>query len=395
MAATVTLTDKGGARVRGGMPWVYAADVARHEGDGEVCTLRDRRGALGSALWSPASPIPVRVLDRGDAPVVLDAGFFETRLRAAIARRRSDGYAEGGESAERLVHAEADALPGLVVDRYADVVVLQSTTAAIDRREPMLAELLRAVTGARLVVARDDGSAREMEGLSRRSGVLLGSGSTKVSYRDAGSLVEVDVLGDGKTGGYLDQVGNHEVAGLHARGDCLDAFSYHGGFALALARGGAASVLALDESPAATARIGVNAARNGYAQVRVETANAFDRLRALESEGRLFHTVVVDPPALAKRRGRGREGIDPALRAYKELNLRALRLLHPGGTLITCSCSARIGVSIFGEMLESAARDAGRMVQLLERRGAGVDHPVLLGVPETEYLKVFVLRVIR
>ena len=382
--------------MRGGLPWVYAADVVKHEGDDEdICTLADRRGALGSALWSAKSPIPVRVLDRAPEPVVLDAAFFESRLRAAIDRRRTDGYIATGESAERLVHAEADALPGLVVDRYADVVVLQSTTAAIDRREALIAELLRALTGARLVVARDDGSAREMEGLPRRTGILLGTGATSVRYRDAGSLVEVDVLADGKTGGYLDQVANHEVAGRYARGDCLDAFSYHGGFALALARGGATSVLALDESPAATTRITANAARNGYTQLAVETANAFDRLRALESEGRRFHTVVVDPPALAKRRGKGREGIEPALRAYKELNLRALRLLHPGGTLVTCSCSGRISIAIFGEMLESAARDAGRTVQLLERRGAGSDHPVLVGVPETEYLKAFVLRVIR
>ena len=274
--------------------------------------------------------------------------------------------------------------------------MLQSTAPALDRREALVAAILEELTHARLVVARDDGSARELESLPRKKEILRGRGDTKVRYRDAGSLVEVDVMIDGKTGGYLDQLANHAVAAHYAAGDCLDAFTYHGGFALALCKGGATSVLALDESAAAVERARANGARNGYAQLRVETVNAFDRLRQLESEGRTFRTVVVDPPALAKRRGRGgKEGLEPALRAYKELNLRAFRLLEPGGTLVTCSCSGRITAAMFGEMLESAARDAGRSVQLLERRGAGADHPVLLGVPETEYLKAFVLRVLR
>jgi len=393
----VTLTDKGAARVRGGLPWVYASDVSGAAGEGETCALVDRRGAsLGFALWSAKSPIPVRVLGR--EAIALDDAFFRERIGAAIARRARDGFATAPESAARLVHAEADGLPGLVVDRYADVVVLQSLAPAIDRREGSIAALLAELTCARLVVARDDGSARELEGLPRRKGVLRGDGPTLVRYRDAGSLVEVDVLADGKTGGYLDQVANHELAARYAMGDCLDAFTYHGGFALALCKGGGKSVLALDESAAATARAQANAARNGYAALRVETVNAFDRLRQLEGEGRRFQTVVVDPPALAKRRGAARsakEALTPALRAYKELNLRALRMLEPGGVLISCSCSGRVTGLMFGEMLEEAARDAGRTVQLLERRGAGADHPVLLGVPETEYLKAFVLRVLR
>jgi 23S rRNA (cytosine1962-C5)-methyltransferase len=401
----VTLTDKGAARVRGGLPWVYAADVVVPEEDttkdvaNETVELRDKRGArLGTGLWSPKSPIPVRLLGR--EAVTFDRALLEARLQAALARRRADGYVAGCEDdgAARLVHGEADALPGLVVDRYADVLVLQTTAPAMDRREPELAALLTALTGARLVVARDDGSARDFEALPRRSSVLFGRGPTTVRYRDAGSLVEVDVLTDGKTGGFLDQVENHAVATRYARGETLDAFTYHGGFALALCRGGATSVLAIDESATAIERARANAARNGYDQLRAEVGNAFDRLRALEGAGRRFDTVVIDPPALAKRKGRagGRHasGVETALRAYKELNLRAFRLLSPGGVLVSCSCSGRVGVAEFGAMLEDAARDAGRSVQLLERRGAGRDHPVLLGVPETEYLKCFVMRVL-
>ncbi len=397
MPPFVILSDKGAARVRGGLPWIYASDVSQGcDEAAEVCELRDRRGtSLGTALWSAKSPLPLRVLGRG--ALTLDPALLSLRLDAALARRTRDGYDIGAntKTAARLVHAEADALPGLIVDRYADVLVIQTMSPAFDRREALVAELLRERTGARLVVARNDGSARELESLERRSGILLGEGPTTVQYLDAGSTVEVDVLTDGKTGGYLDQIENHAVARRYARGDCLDAFTYHGGFALALCAGGARSVLALDESSQAITRARANAERNGYQQLHGEVVNAFDRLRALEGGSRKFDTIVVDPPALAKRRGRNidrRQGVDTALRAYKELNLRALRMLAPEGVLVSCSCSGRVTMSDFGDMLESAARDAGRTVQVLERRGAGRDHPLLLGVPETEYLKCFVLR---
>jgi 23S rRNA (cytosine1962-C5)-methyltransferase len=283
------------------------------------------------------------------------------------------------------VHGEADLLPGLIVDRYADVAVLQTAARAMDTRENQIAELLKELLSVRMVVARDDGSARDFESLPRRKGVLWGEGPTRVQYTDAGSRVEVDVLEDGKTGGFLDQLGNHERARQLARGRGLDAFTYHGGFALALARGGCSSVLALDESAQAVTRARQNVARNQL-PVEVEQANAFDRLRSLEAEGQRFDTIVIDPPALTKRKGAGQD------RAYKELNLRGLRLLAPGGILITCSCSGKLPAWQFGEILEAAARDVGRPVQLLERRGAGADHPTLVGVPETEYLKCWILR---
>jgi 23S rRNA (cytosine1962-C5)-methyltransferase len=385
MSEVVTVTARGAARLRGGHPWVYADDVAHGEAVADVVRVVDGRGAtLGTALWAPGARLPLRLLAREE--VTLDAALLETRIRAADELRRrlfptADAY--------RMVHAEADALPGLIVDRYADVCVLQTTARAMDAREPEIADVLRRVSNARLIVARDDSSARDFEALPRRRAVLHGDGPTMVTYHEAGNLFEVDVLSDGKTGAFLDQSENHARAAEYARGDGLDAFTYHGGFALALARGGCASVLALDEAAPAVARARANARRNDLQQVTVEQANAFDRLRQLESEGRRFDVVVVDPPALAKRKS----AFGAAERGYKELNLRALRLARPGGVVISCSCSGKLTPAEFGDLVEDAARDAGRAVQLIERRGAGRDHPPLLGVPETEYLKCWIMRV--
>jgi 23S rRNA (cytosine1962-C5)-methyltransferase len=382
----VTVSAKGAARLRAGNPWVYADDARGADDAGDVVRVVDGRGVtIGTALWAPGARLPLRLLAR-DA-VTLDATFLRARLHAANQLRQkllpdADAY--------RVVHAEADGLPGLIVDRYADVAVLQTTARAMDAREAELAELIAEVTGARLVVARDDGGARDFEGLPRKKAILHGTGSTTVRYHDAGNLLEIDVMSDGKTGGFLDQAENHARAAAYAQGHALDAFTYHGGFALALARGGARSVLALDESAAAVERARANAARNELGQVTVEQDNAFDRLRKLESEGRRFNVVVIDPPALAKRKS----ALGAAERAYKELNLRALRLCEPGGVLITCSCSGKLAPERFAAIVEEAARDVGRMVQLLERRGAGRDHPPLLGVPETEYLKCWILRVL-
>jgi 23S rRNA (cytosine1962-C5)-methyltransferase len=393
----VTVTARGAARLRGGLPWVYADDIARSDGEAaaggaDVVRVVDPRGAtLGTALWAPGARLPLRLLAR--EAVTLDAALIEARIVAADGLRRrlmpaADAY--------RMVHAEADGLPGLIVDRYADVCVVQTTARAMDAREAEIASVLARVTGARLIVARDDSSARDFEGLPRRRAVLHGDaqagGTTTVQYHDAGNLFEVDVMTDGKTGAFLDQSENHaRVAEYVPRGgEALDAFTYHGGFALALARGGAESVLALDEAAPAVARARANAERNGLGQVAVEQANAFDRLRQLESEGRRFDVVVIDPPALAKRKS----AFGAADRAYKELNLRALRLAKPGGIVVTCSCSGKMTPERFGAIVEDVARDAGRGVQLLERRGAGRDHPPLIGVPETEYLKCWILRVL-
>ncbi len=392
MRATVKVTARGAARIRRGHPWIYAADVdapSSAAATDDVVDVIDPRGhALGSALHAPGAPLVLRML--GGANLDLDRALLEARIASAFAFRQrlfptADGY--------RVVHGEADRLPGLIVDRYGDVAVLQTMTRAMDARKELIAEVVARTIGARLVIARDDGSARDLEALPRERRVLVGDGATVARYHDAGNEFEIDVMADKKTGGFLDQAENHARAREYAVGDCLDAFSYHGGFALALARGGATSVLALDESADATARTRANVTRNGFdAVVEVRTANAFDVLRALESEGRRFDIVVIDPPALGKRKGVGVAGA--ADRAYKELNLRGLRLVRPGGTLFTCSCSGKVTPADFGALIDSAAQDSGRAAQLLERRGAGRDHPVLLGVPETDYLKCWILRVL-
>jgi 23S rRNA (cytosine1962-C5)-methyltransferase len=387
MSPTVTVTESGAARVRSGNPWVFATDVAREpaEADDVVRVVDGRGQLLGTALYARGAQLPLRMLGRGE--LTFDAALLEARLRQALASRAS---LFAGADAYRVVHGEADLLPGLVVDRYGDVAVLQTAARAMDAREPEIARLVKEVLGARLVVARNDGSARDFEGLPRRRGVLVGDGPTTVSYHDAGNRFDVDVMADGKTGGFLDQAENHARAARYATGDTLDAFTYHGGFALALARGGAKSVLALDEAAPAVERARVNAQNNGLAQVTVQQANAFDVLRSLEAEGRRFDVVVIDPPALAKRKS----ALRGAERAYKELNLRGMRLCKPGGVLISCSCSGKLTARAFGELLESAARDVGRPIQLLERCAAGRDHPPLLGVPETDYLKCWFLRVL-
>ena len=387
------VTPRGGERIRGGHPWVAAAEVlSQPEGASDVVRVTDRRGALlGTALRSPASPIPLRMISR--AEVVFDDALLDGRIAAAAERRRP--LVEAGFDAYRLVHGEADLLPGLFIDRYADVAVVQTACAPMDAREQRIAALLRARFGFRLVAFRDDGGARDFESLSRKKGILEGGGDTRVAFHDAGSSVLADVLTDGKTGSFLDQQENHARAGEYARllspgATALDAFAYHGGFALALARARSdIQVTAFDENPAAVERIQKNAELSNVSLSAV-CDNAFDVLRRFESEDRRFDLVVIDPPALAKRKS----AIPAAERAYKELNLRALRILRPGGILVTCSCSGKLTPDRFAAVVGDAARDVGRPIQVLERRGAGRDHPPLLGVPETEYLKCWILRVV-
>ena len=385
------VTPRGLARLNAGHPWIFRADLA----DGgarpetETVVVTDPRGrCMGSAFFAPPpSPVALRVYARGASAVPFDERLLAERIDLAVCRREEMlGEAAG---ACRLVHAEADLLPGLFVDRYEDVVVLQTATAPMDRREEVIARLLARRVAARLVVARDDGSVRDHEGLPRRKGVLFGQGSTRARFCEGTAVFEVDVLADAKTGGFLDQRENHLAAGRIAKGEALDVFTYHGGFAFALA-GGAASVLAVDEDPTAVERARANAVLSGRTNVELRQADAFALLRELERTGRRFDTIVLDPPALAKRHGT----VTSALRAYHELNLRALRLLRANGWLITCSCSGRVTPALFEEMLVKAASDAAREVAIVERRGAGRDHPERLGVLETSYLKCWFLRVL-
>jgi len=383
---TVRVSADAARALRHVRPWVWRKDVLDPPAapGGWVVAVVDPRGQpAGQALWAERSPLALRLLTRrppSEEPV--DAVWFKTRLQAAIARR-----ATMGREALRLVHAEADGLPGLFVDRYRDRLVVQTLSEGMDTRKEALAATLEELTGAVQVVCRDDGSGRDFEQLPRETRVLRGVRDTEAEWREGDSVFRTDLLKDMKTGAFLDQAENHLRAGELGRGRALDAFSYHGGFALALAAR-CDSVLALEQDPAAAARLAENVRRNGRRNVEVREANAFDVLHQLDRDGERFDSVVLDPPGLAKRK----EGPRTAMRAYRELNVRALRLLRPGGLLVTCSCSGKVKPPDFEEMLLGAADDVRRPIQILERRGPAADHPALGGLPETEYLKAFFLR---
>jgi 23S rRNA (cytosine1962-C5)-methyltransferase len=390
----VRVNSRGRARIASGHPWVYRQDViegpandARSGGPALVEVLDGRR-PLALCTWAAQSPVALRVLARESVDVTDLLPLVQERVRAARARRLA---LKLDRDAVRVVHGESDALPGLFVDQYADVAVMQTTSVAMDALRPRLVDWLRTELGVRMVIAREDGSARDFEGLTRLREIAAGEGPTLVEYRLGENRLLADLMTDSKTGGFLDQADNHAfVAALAPTGArCFDGFTYHGGFALALARRGG-PVLATDEDANAASRTRVNAERNGLSNMEARQANAFDLLRSLEAGRERFDVVVLDPPAFAKRKG----GDAAADRAYKEVMLRGLRLTVPGGLAVLCSCSGRVSRDHFDELVAEAAADSGRLVQVLDRRGAGRDHPELVGVPETGHLKVWVLRVL-
>lgn len=383
----------------GGQPWIFRQDViagpaddARTGGPALVLVTDERKRPIAVATWSLESPIALRILDRQaemgrpDLPDLL--ALVEVRLKRARSRRTTFAL---DRDAFRVVHGESDGLPGLFVDIYADAAVMQTTSVAMDAHRGAIAEMVQRVLGVRVVISRDDGSARDFEGLPRVREMLRGQGSSEITYRLGPNHLTADLLADSKTGGFLDQVDNHAlVAALAPTGArCLDAFTYHGGFALALARKGG-PVLATDEDAQAVARAGANAARNGLANLTVKQANAFDLLRSMEASGERFDVVVLDPPAFAKRKS----GDNAAERAYREIILRGMRLAVPDGLVVACSCSGRISREHFDAIVAEASADSGLQVQILARMGAGRDHPELAGVPETGHLKCWILRVL-
>jgi 23S rRNA (cytosine1962-C5)-methyltransferase len=387
-APTVRLGKRGVDRFKTvGHPWIYQADVESAptslEG-GEIVRVEDTRGwFLGQAFYSRDSKIALRWLDWTD--VKIDAAFWRARLAAADELRRR---VCPEETAYRVVHGEADLLPGLVVDRFGDCLSVQFLIKGTERLKRQWVELLEERFRPRAIVNRSDVQVRRLEGLEPEKGLLSGALDGPVSYREGHVLLEVDLLTGQKTGAFLDQRDNHVMASAWGAGESLDCFSYAGGFALQLALK-ARRVTAVEISEAAGAQILANARRNQLANIEVVTANAFDYLRDAVDEGRRFDTIVLDPPSFAKNKG----AVEAAIRGYKELNLRAMQLLAPQGTLITASCTYHVDEARFEAMLDSAAADAKRRVQIVERRGAGPDHPVLLGLRETRYLKCFVLRV--
>src|SRR5215469_4931732 len=380
-AGAVVVSSRGAARLKAGHVWVYRSDIlsAADVGPGALVPVRDERGrVLGTALYSSSSQIAIRMISR--RPVTDFLALLRERIAAAIAYRQR---VVRDSDAWRVVFSEGDGLPGLIVDRYHDVLSLQILTQAMDA-EPVrtiVMEELRERLQPAAMVERVDARVRDLEQLPQRpSGLIYGEKPNTV-FTMNGLRFHFDALEGQKTGAFLDQRENYAAAAQYAHGEALDVFCYQGGFALHLAPR-CSQVTGIDSSRPALEVADRNAALNGREIDWIE-ANAFDLLKGYAASGHFYDTIVLDPPAFAKTK----RDLDPALRGYKELNLRALKMLRPGGILVTCSCSHHVSPSSFLEMLASAAVDAHRTVRVLEVRGQAKDHPVLLNIPETGYLK--------
>ncbi len=384
--ATVTISDRGAGRILAGHSWVYRTDVldAKQAEPGVLVRVQDRRRRyLGQALYSSKSQIALRLLTRERR--AFDREFLAERI-ASAARHRE--LVAAGAGACRIVSSEGDLLPSLVIDRYGDCYVIQTLSQGMERLKSSVVEILLERFSPRCIIERNDSPVRALEDLPETKGVIAGEEAGEVIAEDNGVRFAYDLLGGQKTGGYLDQRENRAAAVEYTRGRLLDCFTYAGGFALTLARR-ADSVLGLDSSADALAAARRNQDLNGLANIEWREANCFDYLKSADQSGERFDTVVLDPPAFARHKS----DLEGALRGYKELNLRALKILNPGGFLITCSCSYHVSEAEFLETVASAALDAHRSVQVAERRTQSRDHPIVLTVPETHYLKCLILRV--
>ena len=380
----ISISPRGEERIRNGHPWIYRSDVVEVDAaGGDTVRVTSARGRpIGYALYSDRSEIAIRLLTRQDEVPTIET--WRERIAAAIAYRatlRIDA------TTYRLVHGEGDRLPSLIVDRYGDYLVVQTLSQGSDRMLPQIVDVLVSIAQPAGILARNDPKVRALEGLEQKVEVLYGTVPQSIEVREGRVSYEVDPYRGQKTGLFLDQRENREAAARYARGRLLDAFSYNGGFGLALAPL-CDRVLAVDISEEAVARIGANAARNELKNVEARAMNVFDELRELERGGERFDTIVLDPPAFAKNKA----AVPKALSGYKEINLRALKLLEPGGFLITCTCSYNVREADFADMLASAAVDAHADVTVVEKRTQSRDHPILMTVPETYYLKCFILR---
>ena len=387
MKETIVINKRGADRARKGHLWIYRSDVLDPGGlpGGSVVVVRDELDRfVGHALFSDRSEIALRLLTMRDE--VIDRDWWRSRLREAAARR--DRYKED-TNAYRLVYSEGDLLSSLIVDVYDDVMVLQTLSQGTDSLKGMLVELLVEEFAPAAIIERNDVRVRELEGLELRTGVLYGSTPGEIEITQDGVRFLVAPLAGQKTGSFLDQRENRLAARAIARGRALDCFTFSGAFALYLAPV-CESVLGLDISEPAVESAMRNALLNEASNVEFRAANVFDALREMEASGESFDTVVLDPPAFAKNR----KSIEAAARGYKEINLRALKLLNKGGVLVTCTCSYHMSEEMFVRIVTEAAHDAHRRVQLVEKRIQSRDHPVLLGVPETHYLKSLIVRVL-
>jgi 23S rRNA (cytosine1962-C5)-methyltransferase len=383
---TATVTKRGADRVRHGHLWIYRSDVVNVETDGgSTVTVRDQHGnSIGQALYSDASQIALRFLTQGHDTI--DRDWWRRRIREAAARRKG---IPTDTNAYRLIYSEGDLLSSLIVDVYDDVFVLQTLSQGTEAVKMLLTEILVEEFAPRAVIERNDARVRQLEGLELLAGTLYGSAPEELEILQHGIRFLVSPLGGQKTGSFLDQRENRIAARETAHGRALDCFTFNGAFALHLA-GVCDSVIGIDISGEAIAAAERNAALNEAANIEFREANVFDALREMEAAGDRFDTIVLDPPAFAKNRA----SMKSAMRGYKEINLRAMKLLSPGGVLVTCTCSYHVSEQLFLEILAEAANDSHRRMQIMEKRLQASDHPVLMGMPETYYLKCMILRVI-
>jgi len=383
---TLKVTARGAERWKQGHPWIYRSDVAAEpEKKPGIVPVTDRKGKfLGQALYSPTSEIRLRLLTRSDQPI--DARWWAERIAAAAARRNGINA-----TAWRAVHAEADGLPSLVIDKYGPWIVAQLLSAGLETARADVLAGISAALAPEGILLRNDAAVRRHEGLASEVVLALGQVPEVVEVVEDGLKYLAAPWSGQKTGAFLDQRENRALVGQHTRpgGRALDLFTYHGSFALHLARH-AKDVLAVDQSTEALARGAENARLNGIANIVWREANVFDLLRELERRGEQFDTIALDPPAFAKTKA----NLERAVAGYKEVNLRAMKILAEGGVLFTSSCSYHVSRDVFHAMLADAARDSGRRIQFVAATGASADHPELLNVPETGYLKGVLLRAV-
>lgn len=377
-------------RILAGHLWIYEGDIDSISGDlkpGDLVTVTAQDGHwCGQGLYSPQSKLRVRLLTSGHETI--DASFWDHRIAEAVARRRS---VISGATAYRLVHSEGDGLPGLIVDRYGPVLVMQTLTVGMDQRREELGEVLLRHTGAEAIYLRNDAPARAHEGLPLERGFLRGEGPLRIEITEGPARFLVDIERGQKTGWFCDQRDNRlAVAALAKERDVLDAFCHTGAFGTHAALGGARSVSGLDVSRSAVESARFHAELNGVAQIcEYRQADAQQALKRLGRSRRRFDLVILDPPAFAKSRSvRGR-----AVEGYRHINGLALNLIRPGGLLVTCSCSHHVSEGDLWAAVEAAARQARKRIEIIERRGAGPDHPVRLSMPETRYLKCLIIKV--
>lgn len=383
---SVVISPRGVERIRAGHLWIYRSDVREaHAQPGAIVRLTDARSRFhGWAFYSDKSQISIRLLTREDVPPGRE--FLAGRLRQAAGYRQ---LVVNNSDAYRLVYSEADLLPSIIIDRYGDYLVLQTLSQGAERIKAVLVELLVDLFAPKGILERNDPRVRLLEGLDQRVGVLHGEVPPEIVVKENGVSFLCDLAKGQKTGSFLDQRENHFAARRYASGSVLDCFSYHGGFALTIADK-CEHVESVEMAPAAIAIARRNQELNSVANVTFREGNTFDVLKEHYEVGRRFQMVILDPPAFAKNR----DSVAAAHRGYKEINFRAMKLLHPGGLLLTCSCSYHITEALFLQILAEAAVDARRNVVVCERRTQAQDHPILLTMPETHYLKCMIIKIL-